>query len=67
VVAVELVVAALLLELLDEELLPHAANPALSAVTASSVVTFALTPLILLHRVPGIRCLLLLTYWIEKL
>jgi hypothetical protein len=63
--AVELAVDELL-ELLDDEL-PHAAKPALSAVTASSVVAFPPTPLILLHRVSGIRRLLLLTDLIEKI
>ncbi|HWF32892.1 MAG TPA: hypothetical protein VG188_10070 [Solirubrobacteraceae bacterium] len=39
---------------LDDELLPHAANPALSAATAISAVTLPPTLLDLLKRAPGI-------------
>ena len=48
------------LELLedDELLLPHAASPTLSAVTANSAAALPRRVLELLHRVPGIRRLL---------
>jgi len=49
------------LELLEDEelLLPHAASPTLIAVTAHSAAAVPPRVLKVLHRVPGIRCLLI--------